>query len=287
MAGITHPFVSAVTDDNTPSGAVGPDEWNAGHTVDIPFTALNDVPATYVGQAGKVLVVNASENAVTLANLSTGTGKYDVREPPSSANAMDDEFNDELNMSGPVHLLDAQWTWRNQSTTTATFPQVGRMKLTPPVSATAAWRILEQAVAAGDFTFEMKVSLNSRTTNFASVGMVAIDRTNGDFYNIALQTAAVGTDNPPQTIVQQQWNSVTSFNSAVTAHKFGANSVYLKIERISTKLWFWYSSDGESWINVTADLVDAVVVNGIGIGMSHEHNLAGTYATVEYFRRTV
>jgi hypothetical protein len=324
---ITHTLVSAVVDDGV-AGEVGPDEWNDDHVVDISFLDLNDVPASYTGEAGKVLKVNVTENALVFATeggvvdfvdlgdvpatytgeggkfvavksdetglefvdepaAGAGTGKFDVRVPPASPNAMDDEFNDESGMSGPVNGLDAQWTHRNQSTTTYTFPQVGRLKITPPTSAVASWRIIEQAVAAGDFAFEMKVSLNSRQANFASVGMVAIDRTNGDFYTIALGTAAVATANPPQQILQQAWNSVTSFGSQVTARNYGPNSVYLKIERLSTALWFWYSSDGESWVNVTAALADAVSVNGIGIGISHEHNLAGTFATVEYFRRTL
>jgi hypothetical protein len=255
----------------------------------LAFIDLVDVPHTFVTHAGQIVSVKMDESGLEFIDAPSGggSGKFDIRTPPDTPDAMDDEFNDASGMSGPVNNLDSKWTWRNQSTATATFPHVGRLKLTVPTSASASFRILEQAVAAGDFGFEMKCSLNSRQANFASVGMIAIDRTNGDFYLIGLGTAAVGTANPPQQILQQQWNSPTSFNSQVTARNYGPNSVYLKIERLSGVLWFWYSSDGESWVNVTAALVDGVGVNGIGIAVSEEHNNGGTFATVEYFRRTL
>ena len=33
MGQVTHTFITAIPDDGTPSGGVGTDEWNAGHTL--------------------------------------------------------------------------------------------------------------------------------------------------------------------------------------------------------------------------------------------------------------
>jgi hypothetical protein len=77
-------------------------------------------------------------------------GHPDIR--PTMPNAADDEFDDTAGMSGITNGLNSRWAWRNQGGASVTFPPY-RMKLNLPASASASHRILEQAVAAGDFAF--------------------------------------------------------------------------------------------------------------------------------------
>lgn len=204
--------------------------------------------------------------------------------PPAVANAANDEFNDDTGMSGPVNLLSAIWTWRNQGLATTTFPDTGGMRINTPASATSSHRILEQAVAAGDFSFETKVALNARATNFANVGIIAIDRTNGDFYKFGIEAASTATG-AGIYIVRQTWTNATTFASASTVRTYGSNVIHLRIRRISSAFWFDYSGNGLDWINFDSALAD-IGINGIGIAANNENSLPDQWGTFYYFRRS-
>lgn len=216
---------------------------------------------------------------------SGGTGKFDPDDPPGSPNAADDEFNDDTNMSGPVNGLDAKWAWRNQSTATITFPHIGNAKLTIPASASASYRILEQAVAAGNFSFACKCSLQAQAADFAGVGLVVIDRTNADFYLMGIEAHVIGTANPVLSIINQRWTSPTVFSAILNAaHLTGSNVIYFRIDRVSTTINFYYSFDGLAWIFM-GTLTDTVNVNGVGIAVSEQNNTGLTAGWFNWFRR--
>ncbi len=203
---------------------------------------------------------------------------------PGSPNAMDDEFDDTSGMSGPVNGLNARWTWRNQGSASVSFPSLGGMRILLPASATTNTRILEQAVAAGDFTFEAKVALHSYSANFANAGIVVIDRTNDDFYKFGLENAATATA-AGTYMIQQYWTNVTTFSSALTLRTYGANQVYLRAMRVSGVLEFWYSTNGEDWINFGTGL-GGIGETGVGIFANNENNLTGQWGAFKWFRRT-
>lgn len=105
MATVTHTFVSAITDDNTPTGAVGPDEWNAGHT--IVGAALNKVDDTNVTLALTGSPTTALLDGVTLTLGWTGT----LAAARLNANVVQSIVND-TNVTGSIaaQALTLAWT---------------------------------------------------------------------------------------------------------------------------------------------------------------------------------
>lgn len=95
---------------------------------------------------------------------SSGGGGFDgqrtIWEPPASAHATDDEFNDESGMSGVINGLDAKWSKRNLATgswvqLSADAP--GALVLAIPDGQTGDQAIY-QTVPAGDWTYSVRFS---------------------------------------------------------------------------------------------------------------------------------
>lgn len=70
----------------------------------MSFVQLTDTPNDYVGDGGKVVVVNAAETGLEFQEAA-GAGPFDVDLPPNTPSTYDDEFNDES--------LDPAWTERD------------------------------------------------------------------------------------------------------------------------------------------------------------------------------
>ena len=79
---VTHPFVSAVVDDGTPPGAVGPDEWNAGHTIAGLGTGVETALGINIGSAGAPVLFNGAGGTPSSLTLTNATGL-----PPGSLTA--------------------------------------------------------------------------------------------------------------------------------------------------------------------------------------------------------
>lgn len=205
---------------------------------------------------------------------------------PTSANAMDDEFDDSAGQSGPINGLDAKWAWRNQSTSVLTYSPDGFLKIIPPTSATDALRGIEQVKpAAQDYTVVAKVSVGGvNNGNTALGGLWFVDSVNGDLYifNVGITGAGV-------QLFGGRYNSVTSFNStvftALTTNR--AQEVYLKSEYVNgtTTFNWWYSYDGVAFIRI-ASFVDAVVHTRVGLVVNESTNTGLTVMHCDWFRRT-
>ena len=200
---------------------------------------------------------------------------YDPSTPPATPNAMDDLFDDTYGMSGSSNGLNPKWATRNYSTTTTTFPQKGVLAQTLPASNINSWRILEQAVAAGNFSFSVYAGMTTAQVDFAGVGLLCIDRTNGDFYVIYLSFRA-----GPINMSVQTWTDALTFSSSQYGQVFGGTAAYLRIDRVSTTLTFYISTDRLNWARL-ASFTDSVTVNGIAIA-TYEQNNSGI--SVGYFR---
>jgi len=211
-------------------------------------------------------------------------GNYYAETYPGSANAMDDEFDDTAGMSGTINGLNARWTWRNQSTTTATFTPAGYITLTPPSSA-KNWRIIEQTKpAAQDYTVEAKLSLEGTLATAVRGGLVVVDGLNGDLYSFEIDFSAGNLI----AVAVLQWTAVggtATFRAGLASAGLG-NAAYLRIAYVNstTALSFWFSADGISWVRVHS-VADAVVHTTVGLGVDEENSTGLTKLHCDYFRR--
>lgn len=283
---VTHTFVSAVADDNSPTGAVGPDEWNDDHVVDISFEELNDTPA-YSGNAGKYLKVNTSENGISYATSASdvGSGFADLR--PATPNAMDDEFDDTTGMSGSNNGLSSIWTQRN--TATLSYPATSWFRA---VAATGnAWGIDQAKPSAQDYTVACRMSGDGRVgTSNSFWGLYLYDATNGDLYAIYY---LVGNNNTRVGDIEvSKWgNSGTFFGGAFTNLKAltsapPPNAFRLVYTNSSTAIDFEVSYDaGLTWINIWSESSDLIGHTRVGIFKTRTGG--GNTLNIDWFRRTV
>ncbi len=278
---VTHPFVSGVTDTNLPAGAVGPTEWNDNHTVDVSFLDLNDVPATYTGQAGKYVKVNVSENGVAFGTTSGGFGSP-ADEHPGTPNAMDDEFDDSSGMSGAVNGLNARWSWVQQSTSTITYPYESWMKLLVPAHTGHEIRGIVQTLPALPATFLVKWSFGGTNTNASGGGVWLYDHANGDSYmfGMLLTGGAVSLRLDRYTALNSGVTNVTNLTIGIT------NQIWTKITYASLggAITYGYSTDGITFTDLaTTDITSAT---RIGLAIDEQNNSGNSYIQCDYFRRT-
>jgi hypothetical protein len=143
---VTHTFVSPVADESDPN-EVGPDEWNAAHTVtglgdlaeaddagDVPFTPAGDIAATDVQAAIEELDGEKLANVVEDTSPSlggdldlnnsdiTGTGNIDITGSVSIAGDLNIDDNTIIyddGTQGTIFRLQTatQWTWHDATGT--------------------------------------------------------------------------------------------------------------------------------------------------------------------------
>lgn len=289
MPGITHPFVSAVPDTNLPAGAVGPNEWNAAHTVDVPFLDLNDTPNSYSGEAGKFVKVNSSGNALVFSSTGGGDGSGFPNLAPSSPNTMDDEFDDTSGMSGPVNGLNARWALRGGTAPTITYLANTWAKF----DAGAVTFGYEQAKpAAQDYTVAMRFSIGGAVgTSNSFGGLYMIDSVNGDMYAFYY---LIGNNNTRLGDLEvSTWgNSATFFGGAFANLKQLANTPPPTCLRVvytnsSTGIAFEASYDGGlNWVNIWSVAADLQGHTHVGFFKTANGSGNMDLLAVDWFRRT-
>lgn len=270
---------------------------NAGDSGwDSVGTAASAAPASQLDANGTTLDVNVITDGEYLKRVGAtvvsgtpagGSGIYNPFEPLVSPNAMDDEFNDGSGMSGSVNGLDPKWAWRNQSTSAITFPNKGVAKLAVPAASSGNFRLLEQAVAAGNFEFVVFFSLQAVLADLVQGGLCVIDRTNGDFYVLQLNAGSTGTLVNGTSITVARWTNVTTFDTNLAAFAFGPTGIWMRIKRVGSTLSFSYSTDGQGgWVQV-ASFTDTVNVNGVALAMNETNNTGLSAGFFRAFRRLV
>ena len=276
---VTHTFVSTIVDTDSPLGAVGPDEWNDDHDFDVSFEDLNDVPA-YSGNGSKFLKISASENGVVAATSST-IGGSPLDTPPSSANAMDDEFDDSTGMSGPINGLDAKWSWVAQGTSAITYPYDSWMKLKVQQNSGHQIRGIVQTLPTLPAVFVFKWSLGGTNSNAAGGGPWLYDHVNGDSYmfGILMTGGALSLRLDRYTALTSGVTNITNLAIGVT------NQLWTKItyDSLGGGITYGYSTDGVSFTDLaTTDITSAT---RIGLAIDEQNNSNNTYIHCDYFRR--
>lgn len=260
-------------------GAVDP----AFGVVMLQFDAIGG--GTAVAPPTSRYVLTQTDAALTNSVVRQFLANYYNETYPGSANAMDDEFDDSSGMSGTGNGLNARWTWRNQSTATATYAKQGYVSIAVPSSAGLNLRGIEQTTPGTDYTVEAKISIEGVSATTTRAGIALIDSAGGDLYYFCLELA---TSAPGSQISIGRYNSVSSFNSFnFSPTQWGPTTAFLRVVYISgtTTLEFWLSSDGIGWTRM-ASFVDAVGHNRIGLFVNENNSTGLTVLHCDYFRRT-
>jgi hypothetical protein len=202
--------------------------------------------------------------------------------PPVTPDAADDEFDG-------AALNTSKWSWRNQSTATATLSQ-GRLLLQASVQSGNSLNILEQSVT-GSWKYRTKVALPSVSKTYCIAGLAVINSSTG-----VIMTPFIADDVNNTHIVQvHKWNSVTSYNSnpysaANPGLKFPAiaEGMYIEVESDGTTVYFRFSGDGVTFITGYSEAIATFMgaIDRVGVFVTDSSNTSpGLIGSFEWFRK--
>ena len=202
--------------------------------------------------------------------------------PPSVSSSYDDEFEDVT--------LDAKWVQTNWGASTSAWTTAGSLIIRDPGSANPAVRILAQTlVTSSTWNITAKVSGNLKTIAFQQVGIVVRNNTTG-----RMMSYTFNTNNTDRLLYINKWNSYGSYNADVldgaATNNSGIAPVYLRIQRDSTNISFWASSDGISWNQIfsetrTTFIESTNVIDRIGLMLNVQNTTLTAQGSYAWFRK--
>jgi hypothetical protein len=220
------------------AGATTP-EWKTAS----PLTTKGDVyvygsadARLPVGTNGQVLTADSGQSlGVKWAAASGGTAyEYPIDEPPGSANAKNDEFDGSS--------LNAKWSILQTNNLTKTVgDDIIHMKCT-----TSGWVGIYQAVPTGDFIATAKCVLYMGEGDVWS-GLLLGSAT-GD--SPALCGIEFHANKTGVGITATSWSSPTSWSSDAGLVTNMGRRGYLRIKRVGTTLYYYFSYDGKVWVQI-------------------------------------
>lgn len=249
----------------------------ATHTHSI--LQLIDTPDSYLGQSGKVLVVNPEANGLAFqyieggGSASTAINPADI--PPAVSHLMDDEFFDET--------MDAKWIWVNQGTSAWT--ENGRYGAIDLTSGSDHMRLLVQTAPVGDFTATAKVIILGPRLNYFNFGLCLYNSATGR--RVVWGKCCRSGYSGMQAI---RFTSNTSYSSdPYLQGGWDSSFVYVRIRKAGTTLYFDMSIDGEFWWTSFSEAITAFLatVSHVGLGYFRNNTNGITYrGACEWFRVT-
>lgn len=207
--------------------------------------------------------------------------------PPTTANAMDDEFGDATSQSGPVNGLDAKWSKHNLGTSTwlrlSDSYAPGALGLDIPTGQTAEQWIY-QAVPAGACTFSVRFTLEYASDR--QMFTLAILDTSGTGVGFRIDTGAA-----PQIMNITTWSQTSTVVALTPAWNSG------------TEYWFspmtlFLRSDGAHNYYASQTLGDRALqallpevtqnrtFTDAYVGFGRSFGTGVSKVTLDYFRRT-
>lgn len=230
-----------------------------------------------VGANGQVLT--ADSTASTGLKWATGGGASWLDDhpdkPPTSPNALDDEFTSSATLPGGG---SAKWAWVNQGTASVSI-EGNALRMDAP-AATGTLRMLQQSIT-GTWDVRAKITVLTTPTNYVKAGIAV-----GDSSTNKVMTIFFGWGSGSQWSVQQ-WTSATSFSSQVASyvHFAGGATCYLRVVRDATNLTWYGSWDGRVWKQIYQAARAAYLTGGqdkIGLFVGPEN--ADTTLSCDWFR---
>tara|TARA_A100001515_G_scaffold142428_1_gene141221 strand:- start:2234 stop:3241 length:1008 start_codon:yes stop_codon:yes gene_type:complete len=213
---------------------------------------------TFAAGSGISLATNASTDTLTITATGGGGGttfkQWDAMAPPSTANALDDEFSGSL--SG--------WsTWNAGSVTFSATTDTTREMLVIECDTVPGDRLVgiykaAPTASSGDYTYAFwsKVSwVSLDDTNFPNVGIFIAEDIAGSPTSAKAWNCVIAREQGIFQIRAQIWNSYTSYGGASVNNIYRSFS-YLRI-RVSyassgntTTYNFEHSADGVGWFQL-------------------------------------
>ena len=256
--------------------------------VSSTFTALTDVPATYSGQASKLVAVKGDESGLEFIANSNAVPAWVTNSPdnvPASPAAEDDEFTE--------GSLDAKWTWQSQGSATVSFPGYALFKVN--TTGSVAHRYITQPTPTGNWSITAKLTASgmpssttggtsgSGWTNIFACGLALRESATGKVHNIYLTY-----DSFLRIYTQHFTNNTFSTTPFFFDHLREQAWYWLRIEKNSTNYLFSASYDGVTFFQFGSETIASfftTAANQIGIVMDARTGATDFWMAVNYFRR--
>ncbi len=208
--------------------------------------------------------------------LSSAVPLYAPDLPPSSPHANDDEFDD--------GALGGAWTdWDVGGVMAYTEGDYGA-KLTHAGTASDSFAGIFRTVAAGDFTLITKLSIGGIGNDFTAAGILLADdlTANPSTADFRFFGVVYRTTNAHHVQIYTFTGYNTFAGTLLDTEFLGAVSLYLRVRRVGTTLFYDYSPDGIGWVQAYTE-TEAYTIVRAGLCTNGSGN-AGGLPTVAYFR---
>lgn len=219
------------------------------------FIDLLDTPSSFTGQAGKVVAVNSSENALEFITVSgTGGGGslgiFDPRAAPATPHSLDDEFDD--------LSLSSSWTEFDPPGNLTVAETLAGLELSISQGTEQILGIYKGVPSASDFTVWTKIHILAPYNKAFKAGIfLGQDSTLTTTSDMWVFNYSIITNHYTQV---ERMNSYNSFygNYLNDERPPQFNSMYMRL-RIrqnvsSADVWLDTSLDGLSWFNMSYKL---------------------------------
>ena len=187
-----------------------------------------------------------------------GGTNYDnpIDEPPSTPNAMDDEFDGTT--------LNSKWSWLDQGS--ATIDLNGKYLKMNMFSSSDNNRMIIQPIPTVPFEVTAKIRMYIPNFNWATFGITIYNSANNKRGILGIGTVS---GNSRAHLIQ--FTSATAWNADTwSINGFGDPSAvhYVKVTFNTTSFSFYLSSDGDEWIFIGTDTYSRWIgaVTHVGIG---------------------
>lgn len=244
-----------------------------------------------VGSNGQVLTADSTQtlgvkwDTAGAASFPSWISKHPDT-PPSSPNAMDDEFDDAATLPGGG---SAKWTWSNQGTASVALAPNGKGAVVtyPTVgSVTNNLRSLYQTCPAAPWRFEAKVTMHTLlNTNYFACGIVAIQSSTGRHNLFGL------TFDGSSKMYMSSWTNATTFASEDASIPWTKlDGIYLRFEDNGTNFICSHSYDYTTWwtvFNASNTFYLTGAADRIGIGSNNANASVSLFNAFHWFRRTI
>ncbi|MBI4209009.1 MAG: hypothetical protein HY538_04805 [Deltaproteobacteria bacterium] len=256
------------------------------YTITINPHATMTADTTYTlpandGTAGDFLQSDGSGALSWIGSQSGNQGAaYNPNNPPSTANALDDEFNDSS--------LNAKWTEWNLGSASYTITEANHLlKVNVPTNNPYETAGIYQALpdGFGDFTLVTKVSITGSQTNYLNMGLMTMQGTTNNSDIAALAFSYRNTNGP---IMIWAGNLTDYLAGAGTTYPKLYNpvyftSVYLRMRRTGTTLIREYSLDGIGFFLLDSSAEPFTPVN-VGLFWGNDNSGKTFDVYFEFFR---
>ncbi len=233
------------------------------------FFYCTDTELMWMGTASGDTQVGSVPNTFTF---------WDPDALPDTPSTQDDHFDDAS--------LAAKWTEWDLGTAKVTVSEAGHhLILTHLTENAARYRGVYQTLPAGDFTIAAKCSPIASSIGDAGLALTLFEdatNINADILVFILFHRTSG--NKYRDIFAQRWADYQTFSASYAGETlYPGTSVYFRIRRNGTTLYYDYSTDGVSWMRIYTHTQPFAPAE-MGIVSFNNNTAITTYGYFDVFR---